>query len=253
MMAGVMAALVISSCKKDKDSGNDNGGGGGTATKLLKTVTKTENGNTLVYNLKYDANKRLISFGTADKLDTTRFTYDASGNVIKIEIRDVNYYSTFTYAYNNGIPVSGTFKTIQKVAGEPESVQQDDVITYTVVNNQVTKIHQHMKVDPADLDINLTYHSSGNLAKAEIQSDGEAYAVSYTYGTKKPAFPTLSKFVLDLGFGLEFAAKNELIKIAFDFPGTVGDYESTSQYTYDASGFPLTSNDGETQIKFEYQ
>lgn len=252
-MAGIIAALVFSSCKKDKDSGSDNGGGGGTATKLLTKVTKTENGVTTVYNLNYDGNKRLISFGTADKLDTTRFTYDASGNIIKIENRDVNFYSTFTYTYSNGIPVSGTFKTVQRVAGEPESVQQDDVITYTVVNNQVTKIHQHMKVDPADLDILLTYHSSGNLAKAEIQSDGEAYSVSYTYGTKKPAFPALSKYVLDLGFGLEFAAKNELIKLAFDFPGTQSDYEVTSQYTYDANGYPLTSNDGETQIKFEYQ
>jgi len=42
MMAGVMAALVFSSCKKDKDSESDNGGDG--STKLLKKVTETANG-----------------------------------------------------------------------------------------------------------------------------------------------------------------------------------------------------------------
>ena len=250
VLAGVMAALVFSSCKKDKDSSNN---GGGNTTKLLKKVTKTENGVTTVYNVNYDGNKRITSYGTTDGLENTTFTYDGAGNVTKVESRDHNYYRVYTYAYNNGIPVSGTFKTTLKVAGEPDDVQQDDIITYTVVNNQVTKIHQKMNIDDAEMDINLSYHASGNLAKAEVQSDYEVYAVNYTYGTKKPAFPTVSKFVLDLGFSLEFAAKNELIKMAFDFPGTDADFEEVNQYTYDANGFPLTSNDGEIQIKFEYQ
>lgn len=41
--------------------------------------------------------------------------------------------------------------------------------------------------------------------------------------------------------------------MAMDFPGTQFDYETITQYIYDAKGFLLTSNDGETQIKFEYQ
>jgi YD repeat-containing protein len=250
MMAGVMAALVFSSCKKDKDSGNDNGGGG--TTKLLKKVTTTENGTTTVYNLNYDGNKRLISLSSSDNMETTSFTYDGAGNVTKVEAKDHNEYTTFTYTYNNGIPVSGTLKKILKVAGEPDDLHQDDILTYTVVNNQVTKIRQKMNLDDAELDMNLTYHPSGNLARTEIQGD-EVYAINFTYGTKKPGFPNISKFVLDMGFSLQFTAKNELIKIALDFPGTGSDYELTTQYTYDANGYPLTSNDGQTQIKYEYQ
>jgi YD repeat-containing protein len=251
MMAGVMAALVFSSCKKDKDSGNDNGGGG--TTKLLKKVTKTENGITTVINLNYDGNKRLTSFNSTDNLETTSFSYDGAGNVTKVEIRDHNYYSTYTYTYNNGIPVSATLKTTLKVAGEPDDPQQDEVLTYTVANNQVTKIHQKSNLDDTEIDVNLSYHSNGNLAKAEADGDLGAYSINFTYGTKKPAFPVLSKWVLDLGLSIEFTAKNELITMFMDFPGTVADMTYTNQYTYDASGFPLTSNDGETQLKFEYQ
>src|SRR5687768_2955135 len=250
MMAGVIAALVLSSCKKDKDSDSDNGGGG--STQLLKKVTETSNGTTTVYNVNYDGNKRLSLFSSIDNLETTNFTYDGAGNVIKIEVKEHNYYSTYTFTYNSGIPVSGTIKTIMKTAGEPDDLMEDDVLTYTVVNNQVTKIHQQMNLDDVELDVNLTYHPSGNLAKAEITGD-EVYSINYTYGTKKPSFPAMSKFVLDLGFSSAFAAKNELITTVMDFPGSQFDQTVTNQYTYDANGYPLTSNDGQTQLKFEYQ
>lgn len=252
MMAGVMAALVFSSCKKDKNSGSDNNNGGG-AAKMLKKVTKTENGTTTVYNLNYDGNKRLTSFNSTNNLETTAFTYDGAGNITKIEQREQNYYSTYTYTYNNGIPVSGTIKVILKVAGEPDDIQQDEVLTYTVSNNKITKIHQKTNLDGSELDMVLTYQPSGNLAKAEATAEGYTYSANYTYGTKKPAFPTVSNWVLDLGFSLEFASKNELITTFVDFPGTDSDITVTNQYTYDASGYPLTSNDGETQLKFEYQ
>jgi hypothetical protein len=250
MMAGVMAALVFSSCKKDKDSGAGNGSGG--STKLLKKVTETANGTTTVYNLNFDGNKHLTFLGSIDNLETTNFTYDGEGNVIKVEVKEHNYYSTYTYTYNNGIPVSGSLKTVMKTAGEPDDIMEDDVLTYTVVNNQVTKIHQQMNLADVELDVNLTYHPSGNLAKAEISGD-EVYSIDYTYGTKKTAFPTMSKFVLDLGLSLAFAGKNELITTVMDFPGTQFDQTVTNQYTYDANGYPLTSNDGQTQLTFEYQ
>ena len=109
-----------------------------------------------------------------------------------------------------------------------------------------------MNLDDVEMDVNLTYHSSGNLAKAEITGD-EEYSINYTYGTKKNSFPAMSKFVLDLGFSIAFAAKNELITTVMDFPGSQFDQTVTNQYTYDANGYPLTSNDGQTQLKFEYQ
>jgi len=252
LLAGTMAMLVASSCKKDKNSnGSNDNNNGGTPGKLLKKLTKTENGGTTVYNLNYDGNK-FTSFSSADNLETTAFTLDGSGNITKIDVRDHNDYSTYTYAYNNGVPVSGTVKVVHKTAGEPDETTQDDVIAYTVVNNQVTKIKQTMKLYNTVQTFNLTYTSNGNLDKVTAEGD-DVFSVAFIYGTKKPGFPTVSKWVLDLGYTMQFYAKNEVLSAFYDFAGTQFDYTITTKYTYDGNGYPLTSDDGETQLKYEYQ
>ena len=252
LIAAAMAVLVFSACKKDKDNhSGSNGGGNG---KLLKKVTKTEAGHTVAYNLNYDGNKRLTSITSNDGSETTSFTYDNAGNVTKVERKEGNYYTTFTYTYNNGIPVSGTLKLELKVAGEPDDLQQDDEFTYTVTNNQVTKIHTKNKTDGLEYDITLSYKPNGNLEKAVYSGHEDySYSVVYTYGNKKPAFPTLSKWVLDLGFSLEFAANNALISTLIDLPGDTYDLEFTTTYTYDAAGYPITSGLDGVNLKYEYQ
>jgi len=248
LLAIAMAMLVVSSCKKEKNSDGDNNNGAN--SKLLKKVTKTENGKTTVYNFIYDGNK-LTSFSSSDNLETTAFTFDGTGNITKLENRSSNYNSTFTFSYNNGIPVSGTAKILHKVAGEAERVEQDDVLTYTVVNNQVTKIKEESKLDGSVETANLTYTSNGNLQKL-IMEGTDVFSVTFTYGTKKPGFPTITKWVLDMGYTLQFSAKNETLTAFYDFPGTQFDETVNTRYTYDADGYPLTSNDGETELKFEY-
>jgi hypothetical protein len=252
LLAGTMTMLVLSSCKKDKDSdgGNNNSGGN---TKLLKKVTETQNGKTTVYNLIYEGNK-LTSINSSDNLETTVFTFDGAGNITKLENRSSNYYSTYTYAYNNGIPVSGTIKVLHKIAGEPDDVTQDDVLTYTVANNLVTKIKEESKLDGLTQTANLTYNSSGNLEKITIEANepDETFSITYTYGTKKPGFPNISKWVMDIGYTSQFFARNETLTAFYDFTGTQFDKTVTTKYTYDADGYPLTANDGETQLKFEY-
>lgn len=248
LVAGALSMLVFSSCKKDKDSNDGDNNGG--KTKLLKKVTKTENGATTVFNLTYDGNK-FQSFTTADGLEYTSLTLDGSGNVTKLDIRDHNDYTTYTYLYNNGVPVSGTVKTVHKIAGEPDDVIQDDVLTYTVVNNQVTKIKKQNKVIDVEQTVNLIYNSTGNLEKATLEGE-ESFSVIFTWGTKKPGFPTISKWVLDIGYTLQFFAKNEMLKAFYDFDGTLFDHELKNNYTYDGDGYPLTSDDGETKMKFEY-
>ena len=52
---------------------------------------------------------------------------------------------------------------------------------------------------------------------------------------------------------MQLFAKNELLTTVYDFPGTMLDFTITAQYTYDTAGYPVTSNDGETELKFEYQ
>jgi hypothetical protein len=52
---------------------------------------------------------------------------------------------------------------------------------------------------------------------------------------------------------MQFHAKNEVLTAIYDFPGTQFDNTITTKYTYDGNGYPLTSDDGETQLKYEYQ
>jgi len=250
LFAIVVSASVLVSCKKDKavtpvpvpDA----------PSKLLTKMTKTENNITTVFNFLYDASKRLTSYKSTDNKVGIDFTYDNNGNLIKIENNEDGFKNIYTYTYSNNIPVSGTFKSWQKTGGEPDELIEDDLLNYTVVNNLVTKIHVSFTQWQDAADFDLIYGSNGNLSK--ITSSSTGYTASFGYGTKKPVFPIVSKFILDqAGFSLQFAAKNELLSVAFDFPGTQFDETINNQYTYDANGYVLTSGDGTASIKYEYQ
>jgi len=104
-----------------------------------------------------------------------------------------------------------------------------------------------------DADFALSYTSNGNLAKI-VSTSGEGYSAVFGYGTKKPVYPIVTKYILDqAGLSLQFAAKNELLSMSYDFPGTQYDESIVTQYTYDADGYVLTSSDANAQIKYEYQ
>ena len=250
VLAAGAATLTFTACKKDESTPNNPSNGG--SAKLLKKVTKTENGETTIYNLTYDGNKRLTSYKSSNNLEEVLFTYDNSGNVVKVEQTDGEFKNIYAYVYSNGVPVSGSFKSWMKHAGEPDELIEDDILTYTVTNNQVTKIHLDMTQDATAVDFVLTY-TDGNISKVEVPGS-DLYKATFVYGTKKSPFPQLSKYVLDqAGFSLQFSSKNEMLSASYDFPDTQLDRTVTNQYTYDASGYPLTSNDGETVLKFEYQ
>lgn len=243
------ATLIFTSCKKDDSVQTDTGNGN--TSKLLKKITKTQNGETTVYNFTYDANKRLTTYKSTDGSEQLVFTYDGAGNISKVEETEDNFKNIYTYTYNNNVPVSGTFKSWQKHAGEPDELIEDDLLTYTLQNDQVTKIHLNMTQYGEEVDFSLSY-TNGNLSKVE-STGGYSFTATFTYGNKKAPFPKLSKYVLDqAGFSIQFFAKNELLSAAYDFPGTELDNTVTTQYTYDAAGFPLTSNDGETLLQFDY-
>jgi len=250
LLAIAAIALTTVSCKKDKDAAP--APVPGTPAKLLTKMTKTENNTTTVFNFLYDANKRLISYKSTDNKVGIIFTYDAQGNVIKVENNEDGFKNIYTYTYNNNVPVSGTFKSWQKTAGEPDDLIEDDLLSYTVANNQVTKIHVAFTQSQDAADFELSYDGNGNLTK--ITGNNNNYAASFGYGNKKPVFPMVSKYVLDqAGFSLQFAAKNELLSASFDFPGDQFDEAINNQYTYDAAGYVLTSTDGTAHINYEYQ
>jgi YD repeat-containing protein len=248
LLTGTLVILALMSCKKNdavKPVDPE-------PVKLLKKLTKTENNTVTVFNFQYDAARRLLSYKSSDNKTGIDFTYDGNGNLIKAVNNEDDYLNVYTYSNNNGVPVSGTFRSWEKTGGQLGLLIEDDQLTYTVEQNRVTKIHLKFLLAADETDFNLSYGSNGNLSK--IVSGNNNYTASFGYGSKKPVFPVVSKYILDqAGFSLQFAAKNELLSIAFDFPGTQFDESVTNQYTYDASGYVLSSNDGSSQANFEYQ
>ena len=256
LFAALLAAATLASCKKDKvennGNGNENPGPVTPTTKLLKKITETTNGNVTVYNLTYNNNKQLTSVRAADNSDITTFTYNGNGDVTKVESIDNESHNVYEYVYENGIPERATFKSYE-INGGAETLVQDDILHYEVEGGKVTKINMDMILQQQEINFVLTYDGTGNLTK--IQTDGStAYTAEFTYGNKKPILPKVFKYVMDqAGYSVNFFAKNELISQRYDFPGTDNDSEHSTQYTYDANGYALTSNDGTTQIAFEYQ
>ena len=251
LATGVAAMLAFSSCKKD-EAGTPSPNNPG-ATKQLKKITKTEAGVTTVYNLTYDANKRLTLYKSADNTEYVAFTYDANGNLTNVEQKDHEFKNIYAYTFANNAPVSATFKSWElNAAGQPGDLIEDDKLTYTVTNNQVSKIKLEMLQDDSEMNLLLTY-ANGNLTK--VTSEGNAiYTATFTFGNKKAALPKVTNWVLDqAGFSLQFASNNDIHSVAIDFPGTALDRTVNTTYTYDTNGYVLTSNDGEAQQVYEYQ
>lgn len=245
----VVAVLAFSSCKKDDPAPRPQVP---VVEKKLKKITKTENGTVTVYNLTYDEAGRLLSYKSTDNKDFVLFTYDAAGNLTRLEQQDLDFRNIYAYTYVNNVPVSAWFKSWDISGGLPGVMVEDDVLAYTVANNQVSKIKLTMQ-GGAVTNFTFTY-TNGNLTR--VTNDGLIPFVSeFTYGNKKPMYPKVTNWVLDqAGFTLQFAASNEIVKTVFDFPGTNNDETINIAYTYDAAGYVLTSNDGigTTQV-FEYQ
>lgn len=245
----VASIIALSSCEKDDPA--TTASGNPPAAKRLKKVTSTEAGVTTVYNLTYDNNK-LVSYKTADNSKYVNFSYDAQGNLSGIEDQEEDFKNIYAYTYLNNIPTSGTLKSWQLVSGQPAQLIEDDSLTYTVVNNQVTAIRLDMLQTGDVANLQLTY-TNANLTK--VVSDGPTgYTADFSFGTHRSAFPKVSKFVLDqAGFSLQFACNNDMLSASYDFPGTNFDRSINNQYTYDSDGYVLTSNDGTEQMVFEYE
>ena len=254
ILAASVLALMFTACKKEGSNEPSNPSNPGNASRLLKKITKTEGGETTVYNLTYDGSKRLTAIKSADNHELIEFAYDNSGNVVRLEQKEDNESrELFTFTYNNNVPVSGTHKSWELTAGEPDDLTEDDVLTYTVENNQVTKINQNFLLEDVALDFVLTY-ANGNLAKVEATGiPNFNYSAAFTYGDKKSAFPKVFNYAMDPGgLSVQFFAKNDIKSMVWNLPGAPPQTFITT-YTYDAAGYPLTSTDGTTTNKFEYQ
>jgi YD repeat-containing protein len=250
LMAGTLLALTFTACKKE-ESNTQNPAVTNAPARLLKKITQTENGVVTVFNFTYEANGRLSSIKSTDNLQQMTLTYDAAGNLSGVEQFDEEFRNIYNYTYNNNVPVSATFKSWRKEAGQPDQLHEDDALTYTVENGLVTKIHLNMLQHGEQADFNLTY-TNGNLT--QVKDGNNVYTANFTWGNKRSPYPAISRYVLDqAGFSLQFFAKKELTGLSFDLPGTLLDRTVTTQFTYDAQGYPLTSQDATTTLRFEYQ
>jgi YD repeat-containing protein len=250
-LAAAVLTLGFTACKKDSTTNP----GTGTNGKLLSKVTKVEGGQTTVYNVSYDGNKRLTSIMSTDGSDYQKFTYDGNGNVITAEELNEDFKNNFTYTYNNGVPVSGTFKSRQVVNGQVSNdLHEDDEMIYTVTNNLVTNINLKMKLaNNAQVDFEVKYKNN-NVNTITGTMQGFSYHAQFDFGTKKSAVPTVYKYVMDhAGFSAQFMGRNDLAAFLFDFGGVIPGFGKQLQYTYDAAGYPLTSTDGSATYKFDYQ
>ncbi len=248
----VASIIALTSCHKDDPAPQTNTSNPPpAASKKLKKVTMTEAGVATVYNLTYNGNT-LLSYNTDDNSEHVIFSYDAQGNLTGIEDLEKDFKNIYAYTYANNQPASGTFKSWQVVAGQTTNLIEDDRLTYTVTNNQVSNIFLEMLQTGDQTNLQLTY-TSGNLTK--VITDGQfPYTADFSFGTHRSAFPKVSKFVLDqAGFSLQFACNNDMLSASYDFPGTTYDRLVNTHYTYDSNGYVLISDDGTTQMVFEYQ
>lgn len=249
----IAALSTLVACKKEKEETKPSG-----SSKVLKRMIETENGTTTTHVFSYDNNKRLTSIRSTDNAELIALTYDGNGNIIKIEIKEGDVKSVFDFTYTNGLPVSGSFKSFEQAGTPQEELSESYNLTYTVENGLVAKMKVVVPADPVtqqqgyEINYDLTYNN-GNVTKIEA-AGMSSYKASFTYGDKKPVFPTVAKYILDPGgFTMLFFARNEILSTTYDFPGTEMDATVRNEYTYDAQGYVLTANDGEKQTKFEYE
>jgi hypothetical protein len=256
-LATTTAMLILSSCKKDKIDGPntnpDPGSKPSPSEKLLKKMSKIKNGVTTVYLLTYNGSKKLVSIIADNNIEKTLFSYDAGGNLAQVEQSDEEFHNIYNYVYSDNVPKSARFKSWMTRPGKPQELIEDDLLTYTVENNQVKNIHLVMQLaQNAETDFTMLYNN-GNLIKVTAGLPFP-YTAEFSYGNKKPVMPMVSKWVLDqAGFSLQYSAKNEVLSAKFDFPNNNFDRSINTQYTYDPNGYVLTSTDGTATIGFEYE
>ena len=246
------AATTFVGCKDDNDTIPDVDKPG----KLLSKITETEDGVSTVYNLTYDNNKRLTSYKEQNNTESANFTYDANGNITKLEFVEGEGKSVIEVTYNNGVPASAKFRS------DSDDIEDDVIFTYKLANNQVTEITQ--KLGTLEYGKATITYQNGNVAKVVsviTLPEGEDLeevpnlntTLTYAYGSKKNMFPNAGfKFILDpMGLSARFFAKNEIVSEKIE---GIFDATTTYQYTYDSDGYPLTGTDSDgVTYKYEYK
>lgn len=251
----LVATSLIAGCQDDSSTDPQPNN----AKKLVSKITETENGVNTVYTLTYDAQNRLTGYNDQSNTDAFTVSYDAKGNLSKIESKEDENKATFEITYTaTGEPVSGTYKLYDN-----DQLEATFQLNYAVANGQVNEI---VMKDPASQNVYgrfILSYANGNLTKVETTALGQAAMTqTYTYGTKKNFFAgSKIKYVVDPGFSVLFYSANEILTERIVWGQFTTDV--TNQYTYDADGYPtngtvktkssLSSDESTTTLKIEYK
>jgi hypothetical protein len=140
----------------------------------------------LVSRFQYDSNKRLVqevdsqTYSVGEITTTSKFNYDAHGNLIRREVSDMDGDTVWTVTYNNGLPVSAAY-----VASSVWGDHYNSSLKYKVVNNHISEIDG--AIYPSDLVIKLTY-SGNNITGISATGTHFNSVADYSYGLKNSPF-----------------------------------------------------------------
>ncbi|WP_374166767.1 hypothetical protein [Arcticibacter sp. MXS-1] len=218
------AVAVLTGCKKDDDDSGSMKG------KRVSKITEIDGDERSVIRFTYDSKNRISAYVNEGEGETATFTYDGTGNLIKMEQSEETSKEVYEISYNSkGEPTTGTRKTF-----DGTELQSLEDITYTVSNGRVTEIKTSSEDEITGVH-KITYQGD-NISKIEFEAEEGSYESTFSHDDKKSPFASAGfKYVLELGISTRFWGKNNMTSIKG------GLQETTASYTYDNDGYPRTS------------
>lgn len=221
----LLIAIMAYSCKKD--------GLNPFETQLISSQTITDyypadSTFSYVISMKYDDNNRLATltynYGPRYYINTCNYSYDSNGNIVQLSfLEGSNPNGTYTYSYQNGVPLSTSYLAPNSTSPVVEAV-------YTVQGGKVSGVTYP---NSPNLTETLTYN--GNNYNILSYNNGTTY--TYTYGNhKSPFLYTGFKYSL---YALNYIVNdNEILEVK-GVNNTGGVLDVKNVFTYTGEGYPL--------------
>ena len=265
----------------DYDPNTGNGGDPGTApSKLLKTVT-IDDGDVLIYNYSYNANKKLTGINTNDNSVKINITYQSSGNIAKItrtengldgvtgeEITPTYSGTQITKLDITHTEGTGSIKSVANLTygsnGWPSIVKENYyaegsttqtvatiVSDFTYAGNNITKWH-----------FNSSLNASLPVPVFDFLQEIDLTVNLQDYDNKINPYNLLPKDFLiavvhaeaDASSITGFANNNaKTINFILKLGGTPIEDTQSATYIYDKDGYPVSTASSDIVTKFEYQ
>lgn len=234
----VIFLLVFSSCSKDETPEIQPEVQTKTHQNLLLKTTDSDDG--LIDTYTYDSNNRVVNYKRNGSINNParneNFTYNADGTLHKIVDAD------------NGAPITEFFYDANKKITTKVGRNGLDILKYTYIGNVITEDYRFTTTNEGWRQV-YTYDGNGNITEiksysntSEANPEGtSSVVIYYTYDDKNRATSSLPDAYL-------FPSSVNNIKTTQYSGGAIG----SSQYEYNADGYPIKRTDSFTRI-YEYK